>query len=296
MARYAIYSTNTGTSTARPVLGLLEIPDDPSDTFSARLAAQTALLNANEALIQILATAGLTDLDSDVNTQDFTVNPTLTPPVALAAVTVARYTLAQRQAFFRAKRDALIERALPYAQFGRQFPESLALDWLTYINSLRNLADEPADPEGVVFPTIPSTAESGGIAVWQRLYRRGNVLDPVSQVSGFPTGGLMEDGQNANGTYVKFADGTQMCWATISSVATANVATGNIFRSNEILWTFPVTFSDTNIACFVSALTTGAQWGKIRRVDTSTARYEVFASTTQSTAIGVAVAALGRWF
>lgn len=45
-----------------------------------------------------------------------------------------------------------------------------------------------------------------------KAYRRGNILGPVSQSSGVPTGAIIERGSNANGNYVKFADGTQICW------------------------------------------------------------------------------------
>eukprot|EP00659_Diplonema_papillatum_P005202 gene5202-7936_t len=37
------------------------------------------------------------------------------------------------------------------------------------------------------------------------------LLGPVSQVGGVPTGAVFESGSNANGTYVKFADGTMIC-------------------------------------------------------------------------------------
>lgn len=43
---------------------------------------------------------------------------------------------------------------------------------------------------------------------WQELYHTGNILGTVSQSSGVPTGAIIERGSNANGEYVKFADGT----------------------------------------------------------------------------------------
>lgn len=49
-----------------------------------------------------------------------------------------------------------------------------------------------------------------------KAFRRGNVLGTVSQSGGTPTGALIESGTNANGTYVRFADGTQICWKAVS--------------------------------------------------------------------------------
>jgi hypothetical protein len=46
-----------------------------------------------------------------------------------------------------------------------------------------------------------------------KAFRRGNVLGTVSQSSGVPTGAIIERGSNANGEYVRFADGTQICWS-----------------------------------------------------------------------------------
>jgi hypothetical protein len=41
-----------------------------------------------------------------------------------------------------------------------------------------------------------------------QVYARSNILDTVSQSGGVPTGGIIERGSNANGEFVKYADGT----------------------------------------------------------------------------------------
>ncbi|MEI0636405.1 hypothetical protein VUT03_33625, partial [Pseudomonas aeruginosa] len=43
------------------------------------------------------------------------------------------------------------------------------------------------------------------------LYSRDSILGAVSQSSGVPTGAVIDRGSNANGEYVRFADGTQVC-------------------------------------------------------------------------------------
>jgi hypothetical protein len=57
--------------------------------------------------------------------------------------------------------------------------------------------------------------DSGGLLPSAKLnpdvYTMGNVLGTVSQLEGVPTGAIIERGSNANGEYVRFADGTQVC-------------------------------------------------------------------------------------
>lgn len=46
-------------------------------------------------------------------------------------------------------------------------------------------------------------------------YGKDSIVGPVSQVGGVPSGSIIERGSNANGEYVKFADGTLMCLGSI---------------------------------------------------------------------------------
>lgn len=47
-------------------------------------------------------------------------------------------------------------------------------------------------------------------------YGPGNAVGPVSQSNGLPTGAVVESGENANGTYVRWADGTQICMRAVT--------------------------------------------------------------------------------
>lgn len=52
---------------------------------------------------------------------------------------------------------------------------------------------------------------------WRFLYNSMNAVQPVSMdTAGVPSGGLFEYGSNSNGEYLKFADGTLICWKTVS--------------------------------------------------------------------------------
>jgi hypothetical protein len=62
------------------------------------------------------------------------------------------------------------------------------------------------------------------------------VLGSVAQVGGVPTGAMIERGANANGQYVRFADGTQMCFAL--------KAFDNNFQNRYwVAWAYPAAFN-----------------------------------------------------
>ena len=84
---------------------------------------------------------------------------------------------------------------------------------------------------------------SAGVADWgpfRKMYDQANILGTVSQSSGVPTGAIIERGSNANGTFVKFADGTQICYVTGRE---SRSATGLTTTSV----TLPASFIDENV-------------------------------------------------
>lgn len=64
-----------------------------------------------------------------------------------------------------------------------------------------------------------------------------NLVGTVSQSGGVPTGAVVERGSNANGGYVRFADGTQICWQVHSNPSW----TGS--NNTSATWTYPAAFS-----------------------------------------------------
>ncbi|NDW44268.1 DUF2793 domain-containing protein [Ruegeria sp. PrR005] len=67
-------------------------------------------------------------------------------------------------------------------------------------------------------------------------YGPGNILGAVSQSGGVVTGAIIEQGNNANGRYIRYADGTQICRHVMQATYTnaARLAAS---------WTFPSVFS-----------------------------------------------------
>lgn len=73
-----------------------------------------------------------------------------------------------------------------------------------------------------------------------KIYHAANLVGTVSQSAGVPTGAIVERGSNAAGDYVRYADGTQICWrrhlrapGVIAAGATVSLGA----------YTFPAAFS-----------------------------------------------------
>lgn len=62
------------------------------------------------------------------------------------------------------------------------------------------------------------------------------IVGNVSQSGGVPTGAIVQRGSNANGEFVRYADGTQICW---SGLVQASHINGTALRGT---WSFPSNF------------------------------------------------------
>ena len=131
-----------------------------------------------------------------------------------------------------------------------------------------------------------------GAVAWVELFHKSNILGTVSQSAGVPTGAIIERGSNANGTYIKFADGTMFCTHSLSTACTALVDT--MYRSSVgIVWTFPVVFADDPVLAFSNTCTNGSV-GDTSITPTSSTFY---ASATRSQTSRIVHAfAIGQWF
>ena len=70
-------------------------------------------------------------------------------------------------------------------------------------------------------------------------YSQGNILGAVSQSGGVPTGSIFQRGSNANGEFVRFADGTQIC--TFTRTDAFDIPANSL--QNFPNWVFPAAFS-----------------------------------------------------
>lgn len=131
------------------------------------------------------------------------------------------------------------------------------------------------------------------------LYSRDSILGTVSQSAGVPIGAIIERGSNANGAYVRFADGTQICTSALLSAGNVDEALGYVFRTGEIVWTFPVVFAERPTTSGIEFAGVGNCW--VTRGDT-TPESANSASYRICRAVGVGLApyakfmAIGRWY
>jgi hypothetical protein len=135
-----------------------------------------------------------------------------------------------------------------------------------------------------------------GAAAGTVAYGRGNLLGAVSQSAGVPTGAVIERGSNADGEFVRLADGTLICTRTNLSAANASTALGSLFRSSaSVTWTYPAAFvaapavtgAVDDADCWIT--TAGAP-------GTTTAALRVMAAVTKAAALNFRAVAVGRWF
>jgi len=100
----------------------------------------------------------------------------------------------------------------------------------TKISDLPSLAAVDLDDEFVlVDDSAGITKKATGV------YQQGNILGTVSESGGTPTGAVIERGSNANGEYVKFADGTMLCFMSGQQV-------GTVAGTVTITVTYPASF------------------------------------------------------
>lgn len=138
---------------------------------------------------------------------------------------------------------------------------------------------------------------------WRRVYHTGNVVGTVSQASGIPSGAIIETGTNANGTYVKFADGSMVCRGKFSMPAQA------LSAAVSVAATFPASFIDATYDLDYSPIATAGSSGVQSDVGSSncngvylakTASGVTFLSYSYKYAISYGVnysyVAWGRWF
>ena len=71
--------------------------------------------------------------------------------------------------------------------------------------------DSRLDAIELTLSTLGNAATRTALGTTGELYSRDSILGTVSQSAGIPTGAIIERGSNANGEYVRYADGTQIC-------------------------------------------------------------------------------------
>lgn len=149
---------------------------------------------------------------------------------------------------------------------------------------------------GAAVQAAPTDVTPGRLMRSDYGYGPGNLLGPVSQSGGTPTGAVIERGTTATGDYVRLADGTQICTFSGGLTADASLADGSIFRSSDdAVWTFPAAFADPDITLSAHADTDG-RWVNARCISSTAAVIRHFSAGSSPDAIPTCACAIGKWF
>lgn len=109
--------------------------------------------------------------------------------------------------------------------------------------------------------------------------------------------GVVESGSNANGSYVKYADGTMICTKTISGTGTFSMWYSPIIFLDVSIGSLPETF--TSIICAMgtstSPLTVCGNISGTTTSDGGTARMIGFDTASRSKSYALNVMIIGKW-
>ncbi|QWY83581.1 putative minor tail protein M [Rhizobium phage RHph_X2_26] len=144
------------------------------------------------------------------------------------------------------------------------------------------------------------TSISGVWGAWVKSVDYGDILGTVSHSGGVPTGAIIERGSNANGEYIKFADGTQICTlpGTLQSGAIDSPG-GSLFLNTggTIVWTYPIAFSTAaSVVPLGSNARASARWVSAVGTSAAGANFRVYSYASNATSLPFDVMAIGRWY
>lgn len=135
---------------------------------------------------------------------------------------------------------------------------------------------------------------TSGWSPWVELFHQGTVLGAVSQTAGVPTGRVIERGSNANGEYVRFADGTQICTVTAAAVDTTTAIGALFMHANLLTWTFPAAFATPPVVSGGGG--NAARWLGLNVATVNSVAYRIYSHGSAGTLSAPALTATGRWF
>lgn len=143
-------------------------------------------------------------------------------------------------------------------------------------------------------PAAMRRRNASGWDAWQRFYTNQTIVGTVGW-DGAPTGAVIETGSNANGRYVRFADGTQICTHELTP-GDPTEAVGSLFWGAVANWTFPAAFASTvGMVASGEVRTSLSIWAKVRTTAAGGAAVRLMSANANTGPFIAAVSAIGRW-
>ena len=141
---------------------------------------------------------------------------------------------------------------------------------------------------------IGTRSGATGPLTWHEIQTRAQLVGSVSQSGGTPTGAIIERGSTSNGSWVKFADGTMRCTGTSVGVSSVDKAEGALFRSADVVWTYPAAFAVAPVT--VASADDAGLWVSTAPSGAGQAVLRAWSATSRGSAASLRAAAFGRWF
>ena len=140
----------------------------------------------------------------------------------------------------------------------------------------------------IPFNTFSSSGTVTRTGTGNRTYTRDNIVGTVSQSGGVPTGAVIQRDSNSDGSYTRWADGTQICWANRAASS-----------SGAAVWTYPIAFANSQVRISVQPITNAARAGAASNVTATTMQFSSWTNLSDSAARQsdqCDLKATGRWF
>ena len=179
---------------------------------------------------------------------------------------------------------------------GSAFTEALSADPATGRLHLPQGAEIAGSIIGSAVTQGPADATAGRLIRTQDGYVRSTILGTVAQAAGVPTGAILERGANANGEYLRLADGTQICTSPALSSGAVTTASGAVFQSASITWTFPAAFAAGAPPVVAGGAGNAARWLSVAQPGVASVFFRVNSTVSSAAAADARLVATGRWF
>lgn len=125
------------------------------------------------------------------------------------------------------------------------------------------------------------------------------IVGTVSQSGGVPTGAIIQSGSNANGEFVRFADGTQICTKTLAIATGSTTAIGGVYASGATAaGAVPANFAQTPTVIPTGTDNRGGGWAAMDIYPTASAwgSFSTRHATSGGASGTVYLFAIGKWF